>query len=66
VKGTRFKDWLLMNYYRDYRKAPTAGATTDALNTIRAKAIFDSPEMEVYVRVAEHEGDFYIDLANEP
>src|SRR5215207_3686923 len=65
IKSTRFKDWLLMCFYRDHGKAPNTGVTTDTRNTIRAKALFDGPEIEVYIRVAEHEGDIYIDLGNE-
>jgi hypothetical protein len=37
---------------------------TDALNTVRAIAIYDGPEMPVYIRVAEHNGDVYVDLGN--
>jgi hypothetical protein len=37
----------------------------DALNTIRAIAVYHGPEMPVFVRVAQHAGDVYIDLGNE-
>jgi hypothetical protein len=65
VESTSFKDWLVMQFFRDRSKAPSSGALTDALNTIRAKATFDGEEMPVYVRVAQHGGDVYIDLAND-
>jgi len=65
VKSERFKDWLLMQFYRENCKAPKTAAMTDALATIRARAVFDGPEILVYVRVAEHEGDVYVDLGDE-
>ena len=65
VKSERFKDWLLMQFYRANGKAPKTGAVTDALATIRARAVFDGPEIPVYVRVAEHDGDVYVDLGDE-
>ena len=65
IKSSRFKDWLVTRFYRDRHRAPNDRAMTDALNTIRAKAIFDGPEVEVFIRIAGHEGDIYIDLCNE-
>src|SRR5215211_599043 len=46
-------------------RAPNSQLLNDALNTIRAMAIYDGPEVPVFVRVAEQEGDVYIDLGNE-
>jgi hypothetical protein len=65
IKSERFKDWLLMQYYRANGRAPKSASVTDALATIRAQAVFDGPEIPVYVRVAEHEGDIYVDLGDE-
>jgi hypothetical protein len=64
IRSTRFTDWLLMRYFRQHGRAPNAQVLTDALNTVRAMAIYDGPEMPVYIRVAEHEGDVYVDLGN--
>jgi hypothetical protein len=65
IKSERFKDWLIMQFYREHGKAPKTWAVTDALNTIRAQAVFDGPEIPVFVRVAEHEGDIYVDLGDD-
>jgi hypothetical protein len=54
-----------MRYCRQHTRAPSSWAITDALNTIRAMAVYDGPERPVFVRIAEHEGDVYIDLGNE-
>lgn len=54
-----------MRFFGEHGRAPNTQLLTDALNTIRAIAVYHGPEMAVFVRIAEHEGDVYIDLGNE-
>ena len=63
VKGLRF--WLLRRFYEEYGKPPGPQALKDALRVLEARALFDGEECSVHVRVAEHEGAIYIDLAND-
>lgn len=63
AKGTRL--WLTRQFYRDFGKPPGTQALQDALGVLEAKALFDGEERPVHVRVAEHEGAIYIDLAND-
>jgi hypothetical protein len=65
IRSIRFRDWILIRFLRQRGRAPNSQLLADALNTIRAIAVYHGPEMPVFVRVAEHEGDVYIDLANE-
>ena len=65
LKSVRFTRWLTRSFYRDAGKAPSAQALTDARATIAAMAVFDGPELPVFVRVAGHEGALYLDLCNE-
>jgi hypothetical protein len=65
IRSVRFRDWILMRFLQQHGRAPNSQLLTDALNTIRAIAVYQGPEMPVFVRVAEHEGDVYIDLGNE-
>jgi hypothetical protein len=65
IRSVRFRDWILMRFLQQHGRAPNTQLLTDALNTIRAIAVYQGPEMPVFVRVAEHEGDVYIDLGNE-
>ena len=60
-----FKNWLRYQFYLHYGKAPGSQAVTDALGTLEGKARFDSPEHEVHVRLASHDGRVYLDLAND-
>src|SRR5215213_2467786 len=65
IRSVRFRDWILMRFLQQHGRAPNSQLLNDALNTIRAIAVYHGPEMPVFVRVAEHEGDVYIDLGNE-
>ena len=44
---------------------PTPAALNAALNVLEAQAQFDGPQRKVSVRVAEHDGLIYLDLADE-
>ncbi len=65
IRSVRFRDWILIRFLHQHGRAPNSQLLTDALNTIRAIAVYHGPEMLVFVRVAEHEGDVFIDLGNE-
>lgn len=63
VKQTRHL--LSHRYYAAYEKAPGAQAMQDALAVLSARAIFDGETHPVHVRLAEHEGRIYLDLADD-
>jgi hypothetical protein len=65
IRSVRFRDWILIRFLQQHGRAPNSQLLNDALNTIRAVAVYRGPEIPVFVRVAEHEGDVYIDLGNE-
>ncbi|MGI8859753.1 MAG: ATP-binding protein [Rubrobacteraceae bacterium] len=65
IRSGRLRDWILVRFPPQRGRAPNSQLLNDALNTIRAIAVYHGPEMPVFVRVAEHEGDVYIDLGNE-
>jgi hypothetical protein len=64
IGSRQFEDWILMRFFRQHGRAPNSQVLADTLNTVRAMAIYDGPEVPVFVRVAEHEGGVYIDLGN--
>jgi len=59
-----FRGWL----YREFRSArggfPSPEVMKAAVDAATAKARFEAPEREVFVRIAWHEGRIYIDLAD--
>jgi hypothetical protein len=65
VRSPRFRAWLRRRYYEATGDALSATALNAALNLLEARAQFDGPERTVHVRVAEHEGRIYLDLADQ-
>lgn len=65
LNSKAFRRWLKKQFHEKYCTAPSSQAVQDALGVLEGKALFDGPEHPVYVRLAEHEGAIYLDLANE-
>ena len=60
-----FVPGLRRKHYEATGAAAAAGAISSALDLLEARAQFDSPQRAVYLRVAEHDGRIYLDLADE-
>ena len=65
IRSKRFRAWLKRHYYRETGTALSAAAMRSTLDLLEARAQFDGPEGSVHVRVAEHAGRIYLDLADE-
>lgn len=65
VHGQSFRQWLTRRFYLKTGGVAGAQAMQDALNIIAAEATFNGPQHPVCVRLGEHEGAVYLDLANE-
>jgi len=65
VRSKRFRTWLRRRHYETTRTAATAAAINSALDLFEAQAQFDGLERAVHVRLAEHAGYIYLDLADE-
>lgn len=65
LDSTGFREWLGARYYRDAGRAPTEAAVTSALNTLAGIGKFDGPEVKVWLRVAKHDGHYFLDLCND-
>jgi hypothetical protein len=61
VQSTGFKRWLTRRYYEETGSAPNSEARSAALNVIEAKAHYDAPERDVFIRIAGHDGKIYLD-----
>jgi hypothetical protein len=64
IRSGNFKHWLVRAFYLAREKPPGANALNDALGLIEAKAIFDGPELPVHIRLAELNGNIYLDVCN--
>jgi hypothetical protein len=65
IRSKRFRAWLRRRYYQATGEAASAGEIRSALDLLEARAQFDAPERAVHIRVAEHAGHIYLDLADE-
>src|SRR6516164_4717348 len=65
IRSKRFRGWLRRRYYEATGGALAGHAISLELDLLEARAQFDAPERLVDVRVAEHEGRVYLDLAEE-
>jgi hypothetical protein len=64
IRSRQFRYWLRRRYYEETGSAASAETIRSALDLLEARAQFDAPERTVHVRVAEHDGDTYLDLAD--
>ena len=58
-----FRHWR-RRYYEETGSAVGAQTITSAVDLLEARAQFDAPERPVHIRVAEHDGCTYLDLAD--
>jgi hypothetical protein len=65
IRSKRFRTWVRRCYYRATGAAPSGSAIGSALDLLEARAQFDAPERAVNIRLAEHAGRLYLDLADE-
>src|SRR5260370_6927164 len=65
IRSKRFRGWLRRRYYQATGDAASAAEIRSALDLLEARAQFDGPERGVHIRIAEHAGHIYLDLADE-
>jgi hypothetical protein len=65
LRSKRFQAWLRQQYYERTWDAPSPAALNAALNVLEAQAQFNGPQRKVSLRLAEHDGLIYLDLADE-
>ena len=58
LKVTGLRRWLARLFFDAEEKSPGSQAMQDALAVLDGKALFDGPELPVYVRLAEHAGQY--------
>src|SRR5262249_22580202 len=65
IRSRRFRAWLRRCYYEATGEAASAAEIRSALDLLEARAQFDASERAVHIRIAEHAGHIYLDLADE-
>ena len=64
LSGRAARLWLTQLYYQATEKAPSNETINVAVNTLSARAFFNGPERNVWLRVGERDGSIYLDLAD--
>jgi hypothetical protein len=65
LRSRAFYLFLLKIFYCDTGASPGGRAIRAVLEIFEAKALFDGPECQVHLRVAQHNGKLYLDLCDQ-
>jgi hypothetical protein len=65
IRDANFKRWIGALYYNKERTTLSDIHIGAALNVLEGQAVYEGRKKTAHVRVAEHEGRIYIDLANQ-
>jgi hypothetical protein len=65
VTSKKFRRWLRGQFFNDTHRVATSQAVSDAVELLCARAEFEGPVLEVFVRIAGQEDSVFIDLADE-
>jgi len=64
VRSKQFRAWLRRRHYQRTGEAMGLATIRSILDLLEARAQFDAPERAIHIRVAQHEGRIYLDLAD--
>ena len=65
LRSRAFYLFLLRLFYRDTGESPGGRAMRAVLEIFEARALFDGPQCQVHLRVAQHDGKLYLDLCDQ-
>lgn len=65
LNSSAFRQWLEHSFWKAENGTASKTAFDEAISNLKARAKFDSPQWEIFLRVAEHNGEIYLDLTNE-
>jgi hypothetical protein len=59
------RNWIARLYHEAFGAVPTSQSMQEALNVLEGRAVHDSAQLDVHLRLAEHAGAIYIDLGDD-
>jgi hypothetical protein len=65
IRSKRFRAFLRRCHYQATGEAASAAEIRSTLDLLEARAQFDGPQRSTHIRIAEHAGHIYLDLADE-
>jgi hypothetical protein len=64
-RGSGFRRWLVYQFDKLHGHAPNSEAISQVMSSVQAKAAYEGKKAKVHTRIAEYEGNIYLDLAND-
>lgn len=64
VEDALFRDWLVHAYYREHGHGPNSTSLKNVLTLLTARATQAGKQYDAHMRVAENDGDIFIDLGD--
>jgi hypothetical protein len=64
IRDMYIRRWLARCFYKRSGAAPASHVLNDVLGLLEALALFEGPEEEVFIRLAQRKRTIYIDLCN--
>src|SRR5688500_9646472 len=64
LRSQQFQYWMDRQFFWAHREGAGKHALQDALLTLHAHALYDGHQRNVYLRMAEEQGDIYLDLCD--
>lgn len=65
LSSTQFSEWLMHRFFEEKQRIPTGAQLRNALHFLRARAsLRENDHHDVHLRIAEHDGKIYLDLAD--
>jgi hypothetical protein len=65
INSSTFRDWLAAGFYESTGNAVRDQSVREALSTMAGRGRIHGERREVHIRVAVHEGDYFLDLGEE-
>lgn len=65
LQSDEFNSWLVRRFFKAHKSAPNGQALESAIGTLKAKALIDGLEKQVFLRVGGHDGNVYVDLGDD-
>jgi len=64
LRSSRMRDYLGRLFFREMGMTPTRSTIDDVLGQLSGIGRYDGPTQNVHRRIAEHDGEVFLDLAN--
>jgi len=65
LRSRAARNWIARRYHEAHGAVPTSQNLHEALNVLEGRAVHESTQLDVHLRLAEHAGAIYIDLGDE-